>query len=98
MPDMQIAVRLGRKAGNGLADASGLEIGIDDVADEIAPGLRRACAARFFVHRHASSTLISAAPSIRPRRAWHDAPFASLSTVPTHCAPPSNPTVLDAAR
>ena len=38
---MQIAVRLGRKAGDHLLDAAGIEIGLDDVADEVAPGLGR---------------------------------------------------------
>ena len=36
--DMQIAVRLRRKAGHHLVDAPGVEIGLDDVADEIAAG------------------------------------------------------------
>ncbi len=36
MADMQIAVRLGREAGHDRADAAGLEVGPDDVADEIA--------------------------------------------------------------
>ena len=53
--DMQIAVRLGRKAGDDLLDAAGIEVGLDDVADEVAPGLRRrrftAC---HIVLRHAS--------------------------------------------
>src|ERR1700730_3037914 len=39
--DMQIAVGLGREAGHHLAGAAGGEIGRDDVADEVAPALRR---------------------------------------------------------
>ena len=37
--DMEIAVRLGRKAGDHRFDAPGIEIGLHDVADEIAPRL-----------------------------------------------------------
>ena len=39
--DMQITVRFRRKAGDDPFDASGIEIGLNDVADEIAPGLGR---------------------------------------------------------
>ena len=55
--DMQIAVRLGRKAGDHLFDAPGIEIGLDDVADEIAPASARCrlVAACLIVSRHASS-------------------------------------------
>src|SRR6185437_779305 len=56
MADVQIAIRLGRKARDHLFDAPGIQIGLDDVADEIVPslGLRAAC---FNVGRHASSNL-----------------------------------------
>ena len=53
--DMQIAVRLGRKAGDHLLDAPGVEVGLDDVADEIAAGFRRRFAACLIVCRHTSS-------------------------------------------
>src|ERR1700736_205226 len=55
MPDMQVAVRLRREARHDLAVFMGIEIGLDDVANEIAPHLRR--------HRfccHVSSCLESA--------------------------------------
>ncbi len=39
--DMQVAVRLGRKAGDHRFDAAGIEIGLHDVADEVAAGLSR---------------------------------------------------------
>ena len=41
MADMQIAVRLRREPGHDLAVFSGVEIGLDDVANEIAPRLCR---------------------------------------------------------
>ena len=54
--DMQIAVRLRRKAGDDLLDAAGIEIGLHDVADEVAAGLGRCrIAACLIVGRHASS-------------------------------------------
>ena len=37
MADMKIAVRFGRKPGYDFARPPGVEIGLDDVADEIAP-------------------------------------------------------------
>ena len=40
--DVEIAVRLGRKAGDHAAVALGVEVGLDDVADEVAPRLRTA--------------------------------------------------------
>ena len=59
--DMQIAVRLGRKAGDDPLHAAGVEVGLNDVADEIAAGFgrshRRAC---LIVARHASSRPIQA--------------------------------------
>ena len=39
--DMQIAVRLRRKAGHDRLDAAGVEVGLDDVADEVAARLGR---------------------------------------------------------
>src|SRR3981081_992350 len=39
--DVQIAVRLRRKSGHDPAMLFGVEIGLDDVANEIAPRLRR---------------------------------------------------------
>ncbi len=54
--DMEVAVGLGRKAGDDLADAAGVEVGLDDVADEIAAGFaRRRFAACHIDLRHASS-------------------------------------------
>jgi hypothetical protein len=41
VPDMEIAVRLGRKTGHHLRSAPGLQISIDDVADEIATRFHR---------------------------------------------------------
>ena len=35
MPDMQVAVRLGRKPGDDRLVATGGEVGADDIADEI---------------------------------------------------------------
>ena len=46
--DMEVAVRLRRKAGDDARVAAGREIGRDDVADEILPGL----ADRSVVCRH----------------------------------------------
>ncbi len=40
--DMQIAVGFGREARHHLFGAASVEVGLDDVADEVAPGLRAA--------------------------------------------------------
>ncbi len=53
--DMEVAVRLGRKAGHHLFGAAGVEVGLDDVADEVAPGFRRRISACHIDLRHASS-------------------------------------------
>ena len=61
--DVQIAVRLGRKAGDHRLDASGIEVGLHDVADEVAPRLAsRRIAACLFVRRHASSISSQTSP------------------------------------
>ena len=53
---MQVAVRLGRKAGDHLLDAAGVEVGLNDVANEIAAGLAGRRPSRLpFRPRHASS-------------------------------------------
>ena len=41
--DMEIAVRLRRKAGDDARMAAGREVGADDVADEILPGFADRC-------------------------------------------------------
>ena len=56
--DVQIAVRLRRKAGHDLLDAAGVEIGLDDVADEIAARFDRArIASCLCIGCHASSNI-----------------------------------------
>ncbi len=54
MADMEIAVRLRGKAGDHLTDAARVEIGLDDVADEVAAGHRHVTGC-LVVLRHASS-------------------------------------------
>ena len=49
MPDMEIAVRLRRKAGHHLASTTGSQIGIDNVANEVASRFRGR-----FVHHYIS--------------------------------------------
>jgi hypothetical protein len=61
--DMQIAVRLRRKAGDDLVHAAGRQIGGGDVADEVAPGLPGRRTARLFLACHASSFLRAASAS-----------------------------------
>src|SRR5665647_1133197 len=92
MADMEVAVRLGRKAGDDLLDASGIEVGPDDIADEVAAGLvRRQNVTCFIVLRHASSTLRSTLCWARGPRSGglchpavhgglcHDVPLGSMS-------------------
>src|ERR1700674_3661159 len=52
--DVQVAIRLRGKAGDHLFDAPGIEIGLDDLTNEIAPGFIR-IAACLIVGGHASS-------------------------------------------
>ena len=47
--DMQIAVGLRREAGDDLCHAPRLDIGLDDVSNEVAAGIRRGCR---FGYRH----------------------------------------------
>src|ERR1017187_7706916 len=57
MADMEVSVRLRGKSGDDLFDAPGVEIGLDDVADEVAAGLPGCRIARYLlVVRHACST------------------------------------------
>ena len=65
MTDVQVAVRLGRKPGDDLADPAGVEIGFDDIANEVAGGLgcRRRISACLDVRGHASSTSDSTGPA-----------------------------------
>src|SRR5439155_13910645 len=60
--DVQIAVRLRREAGDDQAVLLGVEIGLDDVANEVAP---RLCRYRFSGH---SGFLVGPFCQIRPRQ------------------------------
>jgi hypothetical protein len=51
--DMEIAVRFRRKARDDAVDALGGEVGLDDVADEVAPGFRRRLG-----YRHLTSLIL----------------------------------------
>src|SRR5450759_4801969 len=84
MADMKVSVRLGREAGDNLLDAPGVEIGLDDVADEVAAGLAGSRIAQcLIVLRHASSTVKSDSMMRAVARAsgglCHDVPLGSMS-------------------
>src|SRR3974390_899524 len=82
MADVKIAVRLGREAGHHFFHPPGIEISLNDIANEIASGLACGCfTACLYVARH--SSINSGRPSRcrcpRPAAVCHDVRLASIS-------------------
>ena len=88
--DMQIAVRLRREPGHDLPVSLGVQIGLDDVANEIAP---RLCRHRFCCHSWVPvrESCGPSAKSARPKEGFSYVPFLLYTTAPAACPLCSQP-------